>query len=722
MSSPVTFGDDDAVPQRGFALGQGAVIWPVSAALARLEAARGQLFVFVPVLMGIGTGGYFALTFEPDFTALMGLTVASLVLFILWWRGPLAWRLVALIPALICIGFVLAAWRAHSVSAPVIYGRYYGPIEGRIIAIDRSSSDALRITLDHVHLNRVRPDETPLKVRLSLHGEGVDFPLIAGTYVATTGHLSPPSGPVEPGGFSFQRMAWFHQLGAVGYTRNPVLAMEAAQLGLTHSLGLAITRFRYRLSTGLQARIPGQAGGFVAAILTGDRSGVSQATTEALRQANLSHLLAISGLHMGLLTGVVYGGLRAFLALFPLLALYLPIRKIAALGALIAASFYLAMSGGNIATQRAFVMAAVMLCAVLLDRRAVSMRSVALAAVVLLIWRPEAIVSAGFQMSFAATIALVAVFRALSDWRRVQRQKKGGYYVPSLRRKLLQGAVSVILCSVVAGLATAPISAFHFHRFAEYGFAANLVTVPLMGLLIMPAAVATALLWVVGVEQLGLCLMELGVRWILFIADRVAQIDDALRWVISPAAWVLPVLALSALWLALWQGRARFAGAAGMVAALGGWAMSERPVLLVEASGALMGVMTEQGRTLSRPRGAGFVAQNWLEADGDGVAQADAAARDSLTPIEGGVRAQIAGIDWLHLSGVRGERALSEQCRAGRIVVINRAIEGGEAMPCTLYDLPALRQSGALAVSAGGQVITSAQVSGTRLWTRFAEP
>jgi competence protein ComEC len=525
----------------------------LTAPLTALAAARGHLFPFVPVFLALGIGGYFALPAEPDFGLWAAIGAAGLLLAILAWRGPEALRPLALAAALAALGLAVAGWRAHSVAAPVLDWRYYGPVEGRIVAVDRSVSDALRLTLDQVVLRDLAPARTPDRVRVSIHGDGLDIDPVPGLRVILTAHLGPPGGPVEPGGFDFRRHAWFDRLGAVGYTRSPVLALEPP----AEDWALAITRLRMRMSAGLRDRIAGEPGGFVAAILTGDRSGVALETTEALRRSNLAHVLAISGLHMGLLTGVVYGALRGGLALIPLLALRLPIRKIAALGALAAATFYLMLSGGNVATQRAFVMAAVMLGAILLDRRALSLRSVALAAILILLWRPEALLSPGFQMSFAATVALVAVFQTL----RKRRARMMAARRPWAERRRLPGWLTglggIALCSLVAGLATAPVAAAHFHRMAEYGLLANLLSMPLMGTVVMPGAVIAAALWPVGLEGAGLWMMEMGTRWILGVAHWVSGLEGAVRPVQSPPAWVLPSVALGMLWLILWPGPAR---------------------------------------------------------------------------------------------------------------------------------------------------------------------
>jgi competence protein ComEC len=208
-----------------------------------------------------------------------------------------------------------------------------------------------------------------------------------------TGHLSPPSGPVEPGGFDFQRMAWFEGLGAVDYTRTPVLLGAEASEG---AAGLWVYRQRIAISRGVQDRLNGESGAFAAAIMMGDRSGMGQDSLVALRASNLAHLLAISGMHMGILAAFIFETLRYGFALWPTAALYWLTKKIAAIGALIAAAGYLALSGGNVSTERAFVMVAVMLVAVLFDRRALTLRAVAIAALIVLTLRPEALFGPGF--------------------------------------------------------------------------------------------------------------------------------------------------------------------------------------------------------------------------------------------------------------------------------------------------------------------------------------
>lgn len=670
-------------------------------------AQRGHLIGWVPVCLGAGIGIYFVLREEPTAAFMVGLGIAAIGLAIAGrWVGY-AWRPLITAMVLICAGLGAAKVRTELVAAPVLDFRYYGPIEGRIVGIDRSGSDALRLTLDRVRLDRVAPDRMPGQVRVSLHGPVPDRPFLPGERVMMTGHLSPPSGPAEPGGYDFRRHAWFAGLGAVGYTRTPTLRAAPADPG---DLRTAVFKARMAVSRGVQQALPGETGAFAAAILSGDRSGIGQDVLDDLRAANLAHLLAISGLHMGLLTGVVFAALRVGLILLPGIGPRLPAKKIAAAGALVAAAGYLALSGGNVATERAFVMVAVMLVAIMLGRRALTLRAVAIAAVIVLVLQPEALAGPGFQMSFAATVALVAVFHALRD---VTRDR-----VPRWAR----GGLAVVMSSLVAGLATAPFAAAHFNQISHFGLIANLVSVPLMGALIMPAAVLAACLAPLGLAWVGLMVMGWGLRWILWVAETVAGWDGAVSHVHSPGPWALPAFAVGALLVILWQGRARAWGVPVMACALVMWTQATRPPVLIAESGGLIGVMTTEGRALSRGSGDGFVAGVWLENDGAPVLQEVAGSRPGIDRDGRVFRAQLGS--WTIVQ-VAGKTALAELagCGGADILVSNQWDIGPR--PCLVLDATALRGTGAVALSlsdAGGlRLHLAMSSSGDRPWTYPAD-
>jgi competence protein ComEC len=268
-----------------------------------IASQRGHLFPWVPVLLGIGIGWYFGLEVEPGLRVLVGLAVAGVWLLIWAWLKPDFPGPIASALAFVMLGAVVAAFRTHDVAAPVLPYRYYGSVEGRVVGIDRSVSDKLRLTLDHVVLEQMDPKETPARVRVSLHGKQGFIDPQPGMVVILTANLDAPNGPVEPGSFDFQRNAWFDGLGAVGYTRSPVLELIPPD---PSDISLWLFDLRMAMSRSIQAGIDGQAGAFAAALMTGDRSGMTEDTTEALRVSNLAHLISISGLHMVLMTGTVF--------------------------------------------------------------------------------------------------------------------------------------------------------------------------------------------------------------------------------------------------------------------------------------------------------------------------------------------------------------------------------------------------------------------------------
>jgi competence protein ComEC len=408
---------------------------------------------------------------------------------------------------------------------------------------------------------------------------------------------------------------------------------------------------------------------------------------------------------MGLLTGFIFAVIRYGFALIPWVALRWPTKKIAAVCALFVGAFYLTLSGGNVATERAFIMVAVMFVAILLNRRALTLRAVAIAAVIVLVWQPEALIGPGFQMSFAATTALVAIFGGL---RRFDLSR-----LPKWARPIL----SVILSSFIAGMATAPFAAAHFNQVAHYGLIANLLSVPLMGVLVMPAAVLAVCLAPFGLWEVGLWVMEKGLRWILFVAQMVATRDGALSHVWAPDPRVLPIMALGLIWVILVKGRIQFLGIFAVATAFAVWGQTVRPLLLVADSGGLLGLQTSAGRVLSKPRGDSFVAGIWMENDGWPVSQDIAAGRAGIASDQRTSRVQIGEWDILQ---VRGKTALAalQECGGADVLVTNQIVEDTRA--CAVYDILRLRQTGALAMDVnveGDLVITSAhQIAGNRPW------
>ena len=616
-------------------------------------------------------------------------------------RGAEVYHPLAVAIGCIALGVLCAGLRGHLQASPMLDFRYYGPVEGRIIEIDRSQSDKLRLTLDQVVLERTSPPRTPATVRVSLHGDQDHLRPIPGMTVVMTAMLAAPEGPAEPGGFDFRRMAYFERLGAVGYTRTPVLVMvepaEGAQV---------VNRVRTYLSNAIMTAVPGDSGAFASGVMTGDRSGISLDTVQALRDSNLAHLLAISGMNMAFITGFVFALIRYGVALIPPLALRVNSKKVAAIFALFVAAFYLALSGSNVATERAFITVVVMLGAVLIDRRALSLRTVAISAFVLLAWQPESLLAPGFQMSFAATVALIWGFGMFQN--QIVQENVPRWTMPIF---------ALVMSSVIAGAATAPFAAAHFNRLTGYGLVANLLTVPVMGAVVMPAGAVAALLAPFGLAGVALWVMDMGSRWILWIAHWIASLDGAVTGVLTPPALFLPVLSLGALWLILFQGRVRAWGLVPIMVAFTAWSMAGRPAMLISSDAVLVGVLGAEGRAMSSAKGAGFSADSWLENDGDLAEQEIAAARVGFEGPKGARSFDLAGIKGIHLKGKAAVGLLAEACGKADFVIIAAQVKDVPAR-CQVIDEGFLRKTGAIAVWAQPEgLVMMPALNAKRLWT-----
>jgi competence protein ComEC len=419
-----------------------------------------------------------------------------------------------------------------------------------------------------------------------------------GDVVRVRGRLLPPSEPVVPGGFDFARWAYFHGIGAVGYAYGDVEIVARA------GGGFAMAEVRRAIARHAVAVVEGDAGGVAAALLTGLRGDIPDHVWEDMQGAGLAHLLAISGLHIGLVAGTAFVAVRYLVCLWPWLALRVLAPRIAALAALAVAFLYLVLAGAPLPTQRAFLMTGVVMVALLLDREAISLRLVALAACVVLALDPAALLGASFQMSFAAVTALVAVYER---WHR--RRPSRGAPAPSL---LWAYVVGVALSTIIATLATAPFAAFHFGRLPTYGIVANLLAVPLMGFWIMPLGLVSLFLMPFGLDAPFLALMGLGIDGVLWSAATASSWPGASVAVPPPPPAAMLWLVAAGLWGALWWGRLARLALVPLVVGLGLVALARPPDVVVGRDARMAALRAGPGTyVLAAERRDGFVLGGW---------------------------------------------------------------------------------------------------------------
>ncbi|WP_420348303.1 ComEC/Rec2 family competence protein [Pelagibius sp.] len=575
-----------------------------------LLAERERWILWLPVFFALGISLYFALAQEPALW--IGAGISAVALALLWcWRSAAGPRLLALALTMACVGFASAQLRSAWVEAPQLE-RSWGPgqLTGEVLELE-TRPRGRRLLLRPLAMAGLAAEDLPARVRIT--AAATDAELRPGDVVTLRARLRPPSAPTMPGGFDFARQAYFQQLGGIGFALGPLRAADHAAPGAgaqTESMarrwGVFWAAARHRIAERITSHLPGQSGAVAAALVTGQRGALSEETREDMRAAGLAHLLAISGLHMGLVTGLLFFALRAGLALSPALALHWPIKKAAAVTAGLGGLLYLCLVGFTIPAQRAFIMVSIVLLAVLLDRRAISLRLVAWAALAVLLVAPESLVSASFQMSFAAVVALVSVYEG---WERSPASLEMRRHVLGRLGLYILG---VALTSLVAILATSAFAAFHFQRLAVFGLLANLVAVPLTAFVIMPAAVIGMLLMPLGLESLGFVPMGWGIDALLSIAGRVADLPGALVTVPPMPLWGLVCVTLGGLWLCLWRGRWRYWGLPLAIAGALSPALFQPPDLLVSGDGRLAALRDEEGGLwLADRRGSRFVIDSW---------------------------------------------------------------------------------------------------------------
>lgn len=581
-----------------------------------------------------------------------------------------------------CLGIGVAGVRTWWVSAPVL-SHEIGPvsISGQVSVLE-TRTKGLRVTLEKLTIQGISPDQVPHTVRMTLMGAQPEF--VAGDWLTLRGKLSPPPGPAAPGAFDFQRQSYFKSLGGVGFSFGTAKIIgKAPQTGVA-SLGYAFQRLRASMAARVRAQIDGPAGEVAAALTTGARGGIPEDILDAMRASGLAHLLAISGLHVGLVAGIVFFAVRTLLAIISPLALRYPIKKWAAVCAISGALFYALIAGATVPTQRAFLMVGLVLVAVLADRRALSMRSVAWAALAILLFAPEALLGASFQLSFAAVVALIATYEVLrqNKW----LHAKDGSTFKAVGRYIL----GVAITTLVAGFATATFAAFHFNRVADYSLAANLIAVPLTALWIMPWGVLAFALMPFGLEGLALAPMGWGIEAVVWVAKTVSSWPGSQRMVPAFPTWGLVVFSLGGLWVAIWQGSWRRWGVLPAVIRLLSVFVMETPDILIDATGKLAVVKTKEGGyRVSTLRAKRFERDVWLR-------RAGLDAQDGRWPKASGADHQVIRCDAegcaYQVKGrglvafVHAPEALLEDCRAN--VVINLSgqwgADGAKACPANV--------------------------------------
>lgn len=666
-------------------------------------AERSRIGLWTPVALGVGAAWYFSLPSEP--AALAAPSVFTATLFI---RSRLSevGRIAALGIALVAAGFGLADLRTQLVRAPLIEtGQGPRIVVGRIISLEEGASARRAFVAVTAISGVARP---PARARIVFRGE--IFDAAPGDLVRFRAVLRPPPEPETPNGFDYGRLLYFERVGALGFALSPPRRLAESDRPALVRFSAAVESLRNVVTRRILQAAPSQGGALVAASITGDRAAISEATDRALRDSGLAHLIAISGLNMALATGIVFFAIRSVLALVPPLALGFPIKKWAAIAALGSGVVYLVLSGSAWSAVRAFIMAAILFVAVVFDRRALTLRNVAVAATIILVLTPEAATQPGFQMSFAAVTALVAAYE-------FGRQRFRPDPAAGLIDRVRRYALGLAATDIVASSATAPFSLFHFSRAALFGLPANMLAGPIMAFVLMPFAVLGMVLAPFGLDAPAFRAAALGGDAIIWIGTEIAAIPDGVVSVAQGPAVALGVATLGGLWLCVMTRPWRWAGLLVLLAGAAPLMTAAPPDILVSRDGAAVGVhvVEQNALAMNEPARWRFLARVWSDALGLEANETPAIRLDSAARC-------ILGVCRLDIKGQRVSIAISPQgaaraCARADLVVALAA--GAKGLRCTA---PVVRggEPGAVAIWIGKsgrvRIKSVAEMRGFRPW------
>ena len=690
------------------------------AALAEETALR-RPFLWRAVAAGAGVTLYFAAAREPSLMLCVALLCVSVLLAFLT-RTHLRAQALFLALSFIALGFTCGAWRTARVMAPIVSRIGIGELTGFVEEIDPRRNGA-RFILRVASAEGLPEDVTPARVRLTMRD---DPAFTAGDFIALKARLMPPARAALPGGYDFARDAFFARIGGVGSTLGKIDIMpppDPAPLDLRFYA--AIDRLRNQLAQRVYHTIGDDAGAIAAAMVAGKRDFLSQDARTLIRRAGIFHIITISGVQMTLVSGILFVGLRRLLALSQTLALSYPIHKWAAALAIFDAILYDLCTGSRVGTQRALAMTTIMLGAVILDRPSLSMRNLALAVFYVIVFEPEALLGASFQLSFAAVAALIAVYEWRNDYMARSRLPATTFAQPVnaftewreiLVERLLHGPGALLLATFCATGATAAFMAADFHEISPYVPIGNPLTLAIIEFFAVPCALLGALLYPLGLDGFIWFYLKLGIELVIWLAGLIAAAPGASLPVKAFAPWALLFLALAVLSAVLWRSWPFKATAA--------------PFLLIGLMGARAGAgfdlaiaPTGDAVALRQPSGAltligknpqAFAAEQWLRADADPRPPDDAMGGgcDDLACIG-------RAVDGRYISVAQSRNAFIEDCPRVAIIITPLHAPSGCAAPLVI-DRDKLAETGAITLrfQDTGIVWTTARQSGEdRPWS-----
>lgn len=581
-----------------------------------------RLFYWAPVFLGIGIWGYFSLPYEPDWRVTTSVTVALGTLTFLLRNLRLVYFI--LVPILITtLGVASPTLRSHLLSTPLLKEELPPQwIEGRLSQVETYPAYQ-RITLLDPQFQKPFTQLHVPKVRITLRGRlQISTHLVPGDLLKVKAVLMPAPEPAVPGAHHTRRQTFFEGIGAQGHALTPPrLLTDDAPTGpsLRKRIHVTIEDLRTRLNRYFEARLTFPASAIAKALVTGERSSIPEDIRKAFADSGTAHLLAISGLHLSVVAGFIFISVRFLLVLIPPLALAFPIKKWAAVIALAGTAFYWLICGGSLPATRALVMTGIVLGGVLVDRTAFTLRNISLAAFLILLFLPEALMSASFVLSFAAALALIAAYDAMRTYNLLLTPKSDSTFL-----RLLTYLGGVTLTTLIATVATTPYLAATFHTLTLQAIPANLMAVPWTTFVLIPLLLLSLLSMPLGYD-FGLSpILSWAMEMLIKMAESVASWPGAHVPVPTPRDGVMALITLGGLWMCLVVTKKRFFGLAPMSVGLVLWLFaSPVPDLFISSDQKVIGVKDTHNQLWVVSKRAGrFARQVWAESCGLAPAEA----------------------------------------------------------------------------------------------------
>lgn len=680
-----------------------------------LEIERGRAFLFLPIAFGSGILLYFA---APDEPALWAPLVAFVILALLAWRARARHGafLAVFGLATLAAGFGAATLRTSLLAHPVLGAETtFVRITAWVEALERRENGD-RLTLAPIS---AEPPLALLPTRVRVTSRTATGVRV-GQAVSFSGRLRPPADPAAPGLFDFGRDAYFAGIGATGFVVGRVSPADAGDVPLGVRARAALDRLRSAISERIRSAIPGHAGAIADALVSGKRDGIPEGLNDAMRASGLYHILSISGFHMALVAALIFAVVRGGLALVPALALRRRVKAWAAFVALLVSTGYLVISGAEVATQRSWLMIAVVLIGVMLDRGALTLRTLALAALAVLILLPETLLGPSFQMSFAATLALVSGYTMLRPW--AERHAQGNFGAGRTLLLVTNGVAGLTMSSFVASVATTPYSAYHFNAIQFFGVPGNLLGAPIIEFFVMPLEILALLLWPFGWDRPVWALAGVGVELFIKVAQWVASWPGGRAVAPSFGPVQLGLMSAGFILAALLSTPLRWLGvplfALGVALAPG----APRPSIIIDPEGFTVAARAADGRLrVVSPRGNRFTVQRWLSSDGDARIASD-------NTLMAGVRCDTLGCamplpDGGRLAVPRQPEAVADDCNEAKVIVTRFAVP--RLCQAKVIDTRALAWTGAVRLYREGEtyrIETARAATGGRPWFRPRPP